>query len=217
MNGITPRPPLGRLEAPLTVDEAAATLEIPPEEVLRHIRAGDLPHLRVQGQDAIEFRVLPEDVLALSERLMPVAIDTSVPSEGNEGRGPRRDPAEAPPTPSTLSEALSGALVPLLAHQERLQGENARLHETVAAQAARIADLEASAALVHEGARPETGEEQATGSALPEAMAELGAQVRALQEELAFLRERRQVADDGAFQQAWRKMQRRPWWADLLD
>jgi len=226
MNHIPPQPPLGSHGTSLSVAEAAAALHIRPEEVLRHIRAGDLPHLRLQGQDGIEFRVLPEDVIALRDRLTPEAEPT-VDQHGGNGHAsqPESRTETHPLTVEVFSEALAAALAPLLAQQKQLQSETARLGELVRVQAERIAELEAATVAA---APPSVQEEKAPPSpeeeehppipdGPPDSMQELGSQVRALREELALLRERRQQADDGAFQQAWRRVQRRPWWADLLD
>jgi hypothetical protein len=217
MNLISPQP-LGPTGASLSVAEAASALRISPEEVLRHIRAGDLPHLRLQGQDGIEFRVLPGDVTALRDRLAPEAAPVAEQHRGEEHAVRQESGAQTALTVEVLSETLAAALAPLLAQQKELQGETARLREMVTMQAERIAELEAAAAedeapSAEEGERPPAP----TVSAAPEGMEELGSQLRALREELALLRERRQQVDDGAFQQAWRKVQRRPWWADLLD
>lgn len=206
MNGTTSQPPTGPFGASLSIEEVAASLAISPEGVMRYIRAGDLPHLRVPGSDAIEFRVLPEDVQALRARLDPAV----------------REPSESRAALDAVLIGRAGgsheleALAPLLAAHERLVSENARLHEVLRAQAERIASLERAA---------RTGPDEAAEipswaaylQSLPEAMADLGVKVQALQEELAWLRERRDQADNGAFQQAWRRIQRRPWWADLLD
>ncbi|MGH2411015.1 MAG: helix-turn-helix domain-containing protein [Chloroflexota bacterium] len=218
MNQITPQPPLGPHGTSLSVAEAAAALRISSEEVLRHIRAGDLPHLRLQGQDGIEFRVLLEDVSALRNRLAPEA-EPAVDQHGGNGQTSRQESeTQTPLTAEGFSETLAAALAPLLAQQKQLRSETARLREIVTMQAERIAELEA-ATVADEPPSPEEEERppQPTVSAAPEGMEELGSQLRALREELALLRERRQQADDGAFQQAWRRVQRRPWWADLLD
>ncbi|HVC80310.1 MAG TPA: helix-turn-helix domain-containing protein [Chloroflexota bacterium] len=234
MNHITPQPPHGPHGTSLSVAEAAAALHIRPEEVLRHIRAGDLPHLRLPGQDGIEFRVLPEDVAALRDRLAPESDPVVDQHEGNGHAGRPESRAETPLTAEVLSETLAAALGPLLAQQKQLLSETARLREMVTVQAERIAELEAATAVE---APPRVAEERAPSSSEPEKADfslvdgerppapdeplddehDLGSQVRALREELALLRERRQQADDGAFQQAWRRVQRRPWWADLLD
>jgi len=216
------------------VAEAASALRIRPEEVLRHIRAGDLPHLRLPGQDGIEFRVLPEDVAALRDRLAPEAEPVVDQHGGNGYPGRPEGRTETPLTAEVLSETLAAALGPLLAQQQQLLSETARLKEMVTVQAERIAELEAGAVVetlprLDAESAPSSleaekadfnsvaGEQPRAPDEPPDDEHDLGSELRALREELALLRERRQQADDGAFQQAWRRVQRRPWWADLLD
>ncbi len=71
INGSTPQPPFSPLNSTLSIEEAAALLEVTTEGLMRFIRAGELPHLRVPGGDTVEFRVLPNDVHDLRARLAP--------------------------------------------------------------------------------------------------------------------------------------------------
>ncbi len=106
-----------------------------------------------------------------------------------------------------------------MAEHDRVLAENERLQEALRSQKERIAELEVASASRAANAPGEAvlPDWVARLRSLPAAMEELAGQVQALQEELALLRERREQTDQGAFQQAWRRIQRRPWWADLLD
>src|SRR5438445_4938770 len=46
----------------ISVEEAAAALGQSTDVIWRYVRAGDLAHIRVQGSEAIEYRILAEDV-----------------------------------------------------------------------------------------------------------------------------------------------------------
>ena len=218
INGSTPQPPFGPRAGTLSLEEAAALLDVTTDGLMRYIRAGDLPHLRVPGGDSVEFRVLPDDVHRLRARLSPPSPERETPT-GDLGLGVGGD-ADAPQPDDGGRAERAEALTRLLEEHERVLAENEHLRTTLRERTERIAELEAT------GAPSEAG--NSAGEALlpdwvdrlrslPAAMEELAVQVQALQEELACLRERREQTDQGAFQQAWRRIQRRPWWADLLD
>jgi hypothetical protein len=213
INGSTPQPPYGPLGITLSIDEAAALLDLTSEGLMRYIRAGELPHLRVPGGDSVEFRVLPDDVHSLRERLVPPSPEGEQALDELGTDGPQPDDGGG----AEHSEALAR----LLEEHDRVVAENAGLRAMLLAGNERIAELETASA------RPTSDAESAGERVLPDwvdrlrslpaAMEELAEQVQALQEELSRLRERREQTDQGAFQQAWQRIQRRPWWADLLD
>jgi excisionase family DNA binding protein len=218
INGSTPQPPFGPLSSTLSLEEAAALLGVTTEGLMRYIRAGELPHLRVPGGDTVEFRVLPTDVHDLRARLASADPAPEV-ETGTVGLAIQVGADPFQPLDEGRAER-AGALARLIDEHNRVLAENERLQETLRLQSARIAELEASGA----AARPKDTDGDAALPdwvgrlrSLPAAMEELAGQVQALQEELALLRERREQTDQGAFQQAWRRIQRRPWWADLLD
>lgn len=219
MNGTTSQPPLGPLGSTLSIDEAAAVLAIPAEGVLRYIRTGELPHLRMPGGDAVEVRVLPDDVYALRSRLAPPKpsepdpVPVSVGATANGAAG-------AVDTDEAARAGRAEVLAKLLAEHDRLLAENSRLRDDLRTRNERIAELESTANQPRAGDQPNQGDPPGWLDQLrllPAAMEQLGSRVQALQEELTWLRERREQTDEGAFQQAWRRIQRRPWWADLLD
>ncbi|MGH2389135.1 MAG: hypothetical protein ACRDIE_13105 [Chloroflexota bacterium] len=216
MNGITSQPPLGPLGSTLSIDEAAAVLAIPAEGVLRYIRTGELPHLRMPGGDAVEVRVLPDDVYALRTRLAlhkPSEPDLSAEPAGAHPNG---SAGTADSDETDRVESPAG----LPAEHDRLLAENIRLRDDIRARSDRIAELESMVDRSRSSDPPaEVGPPPWLDQLrlLPAAMEELSARIQALQEELTWLRERREQTDEGAFQQAWRRIQRRPWWADLLD
>jgi excisionase family DNA binding protein len=218
MNGSAPQPPFGPLGATLSVDEAAALLDITTDGLMRYIRAGELPHLRVPDGDTVEFRVLPDDVRELRARL-------ALPSpEGEERRADLglgvTTVVDAPQADDGARAERAEALARLMEEHDRVLAENAHMQRMLRAQNERIAELEAAVTAPRPGHT--VGEADSPDwvdrlRSLPAAMEELATQVQALQEELNWLRERREQTDQGAFQQAWRRIQRRPWWADLLD
>ncbi len=218
INGSTPQPPFGPRGGTLSIEEAATLLDVTTEGLMRYIRAGELPHLRVPGGDTVEFRVLPDDVQVLRARLSSPGPQPEAPVS-DLGLGVTDVVDARPPDDGGRAERAE-ALARLIEEHDRVLAENERLQATLRSRNERIAELEAAGA-------PPTVREPAGEAhppdwvdrlrSLPAAMEELAGQVQALQEELALLRERREQTDQGAFQQAWRRIQRRPWWADLLD
>jgi hypothetical protein len=53
----------------MSVDEAAAVLGQAPDIIWRYVRSGELAHIRVQGAEAIEYRILSRDVHDLQSKL----------------------------------------------------------------------------------------------------------------------------------------------------
>ncbi|MDB5074525.1 MAG: hypothetical protein JWO42_704 [Chloroflexi bacterium] len=73
----------------MDIDEAASVLDLSPDVVWRYVRAGDLAHIRVQGTEAIEYRILSKDVYDLQTRLHGGAEQSVTPGTTGDGTTPQ--------------------------------------------------------------------------------------------------------------------------------
>ncbi len=195
----------------LSVEEAAAALKTPVGDILHYIRAGDLPHMRVQGTHGVEYRLLPEDVHELRSRLHRTdrVADAGAEHGAVNGAAPAGDTVAAGPGPvasASLQTMLERVTLPLVEANERLLGENARLNELLRNQAELLAKREAECEAL-----------RAQLESMPAEIDDLSTRLSALQEELALLRDLREQSAERAYLHAWQRIQRRPWWKHLLD
>jgi hypothetical protein len=68
----------------MDIDEVASVLDLSTDVVWRYIRAGDLGHIRVQGTEAIEYRILSKDVHDLQAHLHNSAQQTATPDRSGD-------------------------------------------------------------------------------------------------------------------------------------
>jgi hypothetical protein len=88
----------------MSVDEAAAVLGQTSDVVWRYVRSGDLAHIRVQGAEAIEYRILSRDVHDMQAKMRAAADQPST--------APAIDhpPATPPTARQPIGERLAAAV-----------------------------------------------------------------------------------------------------------
>jgi hypothetical protein len=205
----------------LSVQAAASVLRIPPEEVMRAMRAGLLPHILLRGNAAPEYRLHPEDVLDYLGRSVAVqgasagngfhhsnGAQSSTWHAGTQTAGGEPSAAEA--QAASLVDAAVEALVrtlqerliePLVAMNARLAEENAQLQALMRAQ------TEALTAQQEEYARATVDI-----AAVPEMVAAVQARIDTVQSELQELERLHRQEIEVSYRAALQGLERRPWW-----
>jgi excisionase family DNA binding protein len=215
----------------MSVDEAAEKLGSTPETLLRYIRAGDLPHIRLQGAEAVEYRLLPDDVRDLQARMNGQAnlhIDTQRDAQEREAAPPIPARPQSSQEQAWLAlQGLVGQLAePLTVAHKHLADENARLLEIVRTQAEELGRLQAERDSLRSQVASVPEEVHTLKEQITEMQGELNrlhtldeemSKLQSLDEEVTRLKTLEEEAAEQAYRKAWREIQHRPWWMKLPD